>query len=521
MKLTKFCILPWSFMQIHAGGMMQCCAVGPDMDIGDFILDFCDKKTKNAPCDPFNNPGLQLLRESLLTGNLRPMCRDCFFVPNTLITTDEFRIRLINYLNEKRPGLNLDHADLRKVYAYHWAAISFTNRCNLDCIYCVQSTQKHTNPFFKLDYPYEFAELTLDYLASQGIKMFSTCVEGEATIYKHWYTLFSNFHKKYPHIKLLITTNLNREYTDEEIDLFSDYSLIDVSIDTLDTELYKKLRRNGRLDLVLKNLNRILKKITEKTGPEILNKNSLEPLKHATPLFNTHPDRCVVALHPVITNLTWKGLDVLAEYAFEHGCSLELGNYEERANALGFRENLIKPISKMLLHEQEEARKIIQDICTKAQEHGISCGVQGDLFTEVNKNVQCNYNYFKFYDDNPIFNAFYKKHPNGLENQYLDIVYDVDNISHEGIMLLRGAELELTGMETVESIVVREIHIYKQGTVSSRYNQNILLRYRKRMVIENGKLYYKPEYTNESIDKILLEICDCELNDNLENRRSI
>ena len=92
-KLTRFCLLPWRFMQIHAGGMMQCCAVAPDTDEGDFILDYCENPEKGK--DIFDNEGLQMLRHGLLTGNLRPMCRNCFFVPNELVTTEEFRKRLI------------------------------------------------------------------------------------------------------------------------------------------------------------------------------------------------------------------------------------------------------------------------------------------------------------------------------------------------------------------------------------------------------------------------------------------
>lgn len=45
MKLTKNCLLPWTFMQVHTGGMMQPCAVGPDTDLGNFIF---IKRIKNG-----------------------------------------------------------------------------------------------------------------------------------------------------------------------------------------------------------------------------------------------------------------------------------------------------------------------------------------------------------------------------------------------------------------------------------------------------------------------------------------
>ncbi len=53
-NLTKNCDLPWTFLQVHGGGMMQCCAVANDMDMGDFILDHCQKTKRGEPSDVFS-----------------------------------------------------------------------------------------------------------------------------------------------------------------------------------------------------------------------------------------------------------------------------------------------------------------------------------------------------------------------------------------------------------------------------------------------------------------------------------
>jgi hypothetical protein len=472
-------------MQVHAGGMMQCCAVAPDTDIGDFLLDYCDKIKNHEDCDPFNNEGLQLIREGILTGNLRPMCRKCFFVKNELITTNELRKRLIEYLYKRYPDLDLENIDLRKVHAYWWMAISFTNRCNLNCVYCVQSVHKNTNPYFKMEFPYEYAEMTLDYFASQGIEKFSTCVEGEATLYRYWYELFSKFVDKYPHIKLRMTTNLNKKYTDDEIELLTKYRVLDVSIDSLDPALYAQLRVGGNLDVLLENLDKIDARV--KTlgikGPYI-------------------------TLHPVLSSLSWRSFESLSEFAFSRGYGIEGGNYEERSNTIAYQKNMLVPISRLSKEEQAEIYRTVEKLRLKFKQKGLKFGLQGELFTNIRAAAVRNYNYFTPYDDNPVFSSFYKKYPKGLENQYLDIVYDIDNISHEGIILLPGAVLELEDLHGVESLIVREIHVYKPGTVSSRYGQNVLLRYRKKVTTKDGQFYYKPEYPNENVAKLLLEICE-------------
>lgn len=485
MKLTKYCLLPWTFMQVHAGGMMQCCAVAPDTDIGDFILDYCEKGDEE--CDPFNNEGLQAIRKGILSGNLRPMCRNCFYVPNELITTIELERRLKDFLQPRLPEIDLENTDLTKVHAYSWMAISFTNRCNLSCIYCVQSVHKDTNPYFKMEFPYEYAEKTLDLFAAQGIERLSTCVEGEATLYRHWYDIFSKFHEKYPHVKMRMTTNLNRKFSEKELELLVAYRVLDISIDSLNPQLYAQMRRGGKLELVLENLDLIVEK-AKKMG--------------VTPPY--------ITLHSVVSDATWSSMESLAEYAFERGFGVELGDYEERANTIAVQEKRIKPVSQLPFEEQRKVCEMIERIKEQGKLRGCHVGIQGEIFSRVKANVDENYNEFQPYDDNPIINAFYNEYPKGLPEAYLYIVYDVDNISHEGIMLGKGYTLNLSRLDAVKSVVVREIHIYKNGTVSARYGQNVMLRYRKRITVENGLFSYMPQYPNENVENVLLEICDYE-----------
>jgi molybdenum cofactor biosynthesis enzyme MoaA len=487
MKLTKNCLYPWEFLQIHAGGMVQCCAVGNDTDMGDFIIDHCQKVARGQPSAILNSPGLVRLREGLLTGNLRPMCRSCFFVDDHLITTEELTRLVKEMLRLRLPdGTNLDAIDLSKTYAYTQMAISFTNRCNLSCVYCIQSTQKKSNPFFKLDFPDEYAESTLDFMVAQGIRVIRTCVEGEATLYKRWYEIFSSFKKKYPRIHLNMTTNLSRCYSEEEIDLLARYTLLDISCDTLDPELYARLRCGGNLELVLSNIKRVQDKVKELgiQGPTI-------------------------SLHSVVSDVVWPTLEQFVDYAFANGMVPLLGNYEERSNALSYQKNICRPITSMPIEEQIKIQDLIKRVKDELEKRGykINTYIQGGILSNLTKVVERNYNRFTPYDANPLHRAFFEQHPKGKENMHLDIVYDYDNITYNGVLFSRpGQTLRLEGFGASHA-VVREVSIYQKGHESTKYAQTILPGYRKTVSIEGGNFEYTPVFA-DNVEQILLEISE-------------
>lgn len=488
MKLTKNCLYPWQFMQVHAGGMIQCCAVGNDTDLGDFIIDHCQKRERGEPSDILNSPGLVGLRHGLLTGNLRPMCRRCFFVDDNLVSTDFLRNRLVNELQKRYADIkNFDDIDLTRVHAYTGMAISFTNRCNLRCVYCIQSTQAKTNPYFKMDFPDKYAASTLDFFAAQGIHQMRSCVEGEPTVYKRWHAVFSAFKNKYPHIDLYMTTNLCRKYTDAEIELLARYTQLDVSCDTIDPELYHKLRYPGKVSIVLENITKIqaMAKKLDIKGP-------------------------LISLHAVVSSATWKTLDALADYAFANNCIPYLGNYEERANAVAFQKDICRPLNTLPIEEQMAARDSMQRIKTRLQKVVPSQWenyVQGGLLYNINNTINHNYNRFSPFDDNPLHIAFFESYPEGSACMHFDIVYDYDNIAHTGVLFTSNEQtLHLEGIQA-SHIVIREVFIFAQGKCSHKYEQTILPGYRKTIQLDNGVFEYMPSMPPD-VEKVLLEVVE-------------
>lgn len=481
MKLTKNCLFPWQFIIIHAGGLMcPCCAMN-DADYGDFLLDYINKiKNGQKPDDVFNNAEIQALKKGLLTGNLRPMCQTCSLVTNELITTDELREKLIQYL--KKQGKTISkYQDLTQVYAYERAGIGLTNKCNLRCIYCNQSGLAESNPYFKMDFPAEWFEYSLEILVKSGVTAIETGAFGEATIHPKWYEIFSKFHEKHPEVKLCLTTNLCRKYTDSEILLLAQHTHLRISLDTLDENLFEQLRKNGNLKLILENISRI---------ESMMQKNHIKGGN--------------IAIDSVICNLTWESIPEVSSFAFEHGFSYSANNYEPRPNSTGYQLGLLQPIESMPKKAQAQVREELLKVAEKARKGGFEFSTNGDLFSRTENN----YNRFKPYDNNPVYHHFYQLYPLGLKDMYLDIVYDHFHNSYEGIYIAQGESLKLDGLENVKSLIMREIMIYKKGKCSEKYNQKVLPGYKKELVILEGKLEYRASASDSDVAGVLLQIIE-------------
>jgi molybdenum cofactor biosynthesis enzyme MoaA len=408
-------------------------------------------------------------------------------VDERLVTTEYLSARLKIHLKQRLPaGTDVDSLDLTRSYAYNEMAIAFTNRCNLSCIYCIQSTQAKTNPYFTMDFPVEFAASTLDFFAAQGIDQVRSCVEGEATIYRHWYDVFSVFQKKYPHIALRMTTNLSRCYAEKEINLLAHYKTLDISCDTLDPKLFARLRRGGNLKRLLDNIAYVRAKAGELgiKGP-------------------------LISLHAVVCDLTWPSLEELVDYAFANNMLVVLGNYEERANAVAFQKKICKPLTTIPQEEQAKAHQLILRVKKETEHLGYDTSeiIQGGILYNVERLVANNYNRFTPYNDNQLYVAFYARYPFGMRDLHLDIVYDYDNIAYSGILFCKQAlALRLENL-AVRHVVLREIFLYKADYCSTKYGQTVLPGYRKTVQIENGVFEYVSSFPLD-VEKVLIEITD-------------
>jgi hypothetical protein len=126
-----------------------------------------------------------------------------------------------------------------------------TTNCNLRCAYCAVSLPWYSGADFELTrVPRLVREMTSAKVASVQISG-----HGETTMLPQWETFCRAFQDH--GIAVSITSNFSKVYTDSEIDAFARMCSITVSIDTVDRELLRKIRRKVDLRTILFNMQQI------------------------------------------------------------------------------------------------------------------------------------------------------------------------------------------------------------------------------------------------------------------------
>jgi len=138
-----------------------------------------------------------------------------------------------------------------RVYKTNNVLIEYTTNCNLRCSYC--SVSQPDWPGMDLDQ--NLADEITQAVIKRSPQYAVIHGHGETTIVKGWERHAKAFFDA--GISVNICSNLAKTYTDEEITTLSRLRRLTVSIDTIDPELFRKLRRGGNVEKVLSNLSRI------------------------------------------------------------------------------------------------------------------------------------------------------------------------------------------------------------------------------------------------------------------------
>lgn len=129
--------------------------------------------------------------------------------------------------------------------------IEFTSRCNLRCVYCAAS-----QPTYKgIDLDVKTIDSAIEALKKREIKVLSVNGHGETTLYKNWHLYCNKMLDA--GIQLHIISNFAKEFSQDEIQTLSRFKSIEISCDTNDPELLKKLRRGIDLQTLGLNLSRL------------------------------------------------------------------------------------------------------------------------------------------------------------------------------------------------------------------------------------------------------------------------
>jgi len=129
--------------------------------------------------------------------------------------------------------------------------LEVTSKCNLRCTYCAVSQPEYKGYDLNVS---NLPGIVAD-LKRLGAETISLNGHGETTFHNDWKDVFEAIVGNFPRTE--ITTNLARNYSDEEIELLSRVDVITVSLDTPDPVLLKDTRRHVDLGVVLTNIARI------------------------------------------------------------------------------------------------------------------------------------------------------------------------------------------------------------------------------------------------------------------------
>ncbi len=132
-------------------------------------------------------------------------------------------------------------------------SIEFTTRCNLRCVYCGVTQPGYKAQDLALE---NFDELIQD-LKKRRTNWILVNGHGETTIAPDWHIYCQKLINA--GFRLKIITNLSKKLSDEEIAILSQFNRIEISCDTVDSELHSFLRKGSKLEVIYQNMERILK----------------------------------------------------------------------------------------------------------------------------------------------------------------------------------------------------------------------------------------------------------------------
>jgi MoaA/NifB/PqqE/SkfB family radical SAM enzyme len=230
--MTRDCFDPWQYLEISSDGAHKPCCRFEKWAKSDI-----DKISRDEP-------SFRSLREKLISGKLSPTCKSCSI--RKKISVQEFNEKLRKKAEQKKAD------DLHAPWKLKELRIDINEACNLRCSYCPVSMPGYDGQPMSGDILEKVLSLAL--LTPKGVKLHING-HGETTFHPSWVPFCRSLvaQGKRP----LIITNLAKNYSDEEIDLLSYFSVVQVSLDSADEGMMQKIRKPARVGKIFEDIARI------------------------------------------------------------------------------------------------------------------------------------------------------------------------------------------------------------------------------------------------------------------------
>ena len=251
--------------------------------------------------------------------------------------------------------------------------VSITNKCNLRCVYCPQSAPKSENSvnwyssieFYKSEISQDDFFKFLHFLVKQGLKRLNFVGLGELTIYKNWQNLVNKVFDKYPDLHVSLVSNFSLPFDETDINTLLKFNQVSVSCDTLDSETFSKIRVGGNLDILLSNLDLLVKARGNASSPSLI--------------FNVTESDLVI-----------NKLDVLARYAAQNTMLINFSNLYEAEGTVMSSTKCLKKINELPKDELPSLWELLNGIPRrmKAENPKVEIGQIGPFYDYVKNEVQ-------------------------------------------------------------------------------------------------------------------------------------
>ena len=233
--MTRECLDPWNYLEISAAGDLRpCCRFRPlaKLDNGG------DVQTLR------NNEHFRELRQSLLSGRLQSECQGCHI--RKTVTVNALKRKVVV------AARRANEDDALKPHPVRFFRIDINEKCNLRCDYCAVSSPNYQGVEME-EAVFERALPLLNELKPEA--QVHVNGHGETTYHKRWMQMCGRIIDR--GFRPLIITNLAKNYSDEEVELLSRFSRIQVSLDSDDTELMRRIRKPVRVEKIFETMERI------------------------------------------------------------------------------------------------------------------------------------------------------------------------------------------------------------------------------------------------------------------------
>lgn len=238
------------------------------------------------------------------------------------------------------------------------AHIEFTSRCNLRCVFCAAS-----QPYYKgIDLSRETLEMVIEDFKKRKIKRVCVSGHGETTIYKDWHLYCNRLIES--GISLHIISNFAKALSSDELETLSGFHSVEISCDTADPELFKKLRRGTSLERLVTNLMN-LRKIKEKNRRE---------LPHIS--FS-----CVVSNRNVL--MLKEYIDFGIRHGVEHFNFCNLVKYPPVEDGIA-----VDHVTEMPLEEMKKALSVLTGVFGFLERSGLEYHVQQGLMDSLSEKIR-------------------------------------------------------------------------------------------------------------------------------------